>query len=64
MDPRVKAASVSLISNIGILAVKLTVGIYTGSLSVISTAVDSINDLSASAIALLSVRAAAAPADQ
>lgn len=64
MDPRVKAASVSVISNIGILIVKLIVGIYTGSLSVISTAIDSINDLSASAIALLSVRAAAAPADQ
>lgn len=43
---------------------KLVVGIYTGSVSVISAAVDSFNDLSASAIALFSVRAAAAPADR
>lgn len=63
MDRRVKAASVSVASNTGLLAIKLTVGIITGSVSIISAAVDSFNDLAASLIALFSVRASAAPAD-
>ncbi len=63
MDRKVKAASLSVASNVTLVIIKLAVGIYTGSISVLSAAADSLNDLVASGIALLSVRASAAPAD-
>jgi cation diffusion facilitator family transporter len=64
VDRRVKAASVSVVSNTTVLAMKLVTGILTGSVSIMSAAIDSLNDLSASTIALFSVRAASAPADR
>ncbi|MCE5314777.1 MAG: cation diffusion facilitator family transporter [Armatimonadota bacterium] len=63
MDRKVKAASVSVISNVSLLVMKLVVGVLTGSISIISAAADSLNDLVASLIALLSVRASGVPAD-
>ncbi|MEN6358028.1 MAG: cation diffusion facilitator family transporter [Armatimonadota bacterium] len=64
MDRKVRAASLSVLSNTFLLALKLVVGLITGSISIISAAADSLNDLTASIIALLSVRASAAPADE
>lgn len=63
MNRKVKAASVSLISNTTLLVLKLVVGFITGSVSVLSAAVDSLNDLTASGIAFFSVRASEKPAD-
>lgn len=63
MDRKVKAAATSVVSNLSLLILKLVIGFITGSISVISTAVDSINDLSASIIAFFSVRASSLPAD-
>ncbi|MHB9035196.1 MAG: cation diffusion facilitator family transporter [Armatimonadota bacterium] len=64
MDRKVKAASVSVVSNTSLLTIKLIVGVITGSVSILSAAMDSLNDLTASVIALLSVRASGAPADE
>lgn len=64
MDRKVKAASVSVISNTFLLVLKLIVGLITGSISIISAAADSLNDLTASIIAFFSVRASAVPADE
>lgn len=63
MTRQVKAASVSVISNTLLLIVKLVVGLLSGSVAVLSAAADSLNDLTASIIALISVRASGRPAD-
>jgi cation diffusion facilitator family transporter len=64
LDKKVKAASLSVISNTSLLIMKLIVGLITGSISVISAAADSLNDLAASIIAFFSVRASIVPADE
>ncbi|MCE5323805.1 cation diffusion facilitator family transporter [bacterium] len=64
MDRKVKAASISVASNTFLLALKLVVGLITGSISIVSAAADSLNDLTASIIAFFSVRASAVPADE
>lgn len=64
MDRKVKAASLSVVSNTSLLIMKLIIGLITGSISVISAAADSLNDLMASIIAFFSVRASIAPADE
>lgn len=58
------AAALSILSNSVLVALKLIVGIITGSVSVISEAAHSMIDLSASVIAYFSVRAADVPADE
>ena len=63
MDRRVKAASLSILSNTTLLTLKLIIGIISGSISIISAAADSLNDLAASIIAFFSVRAATRPPD-
>ncbi len=63
MTRTVKAASISVASNTSLLILKTVVGLLTGSVGVLSAAADSLNDLMASIIALLSVRASAQPAD-
>lgn len=64
MDPRVKAARVSVMSNAALVTVKLAAGLTMGSVSVISEAIHSGLDLVAALIALLSVAQAARPADE
>lgn len=63
MTRQVRAASVSVASNTSLLILKTVVGLLTGSVGVLSAAADSLNDLAASVIALLSVRASGRPAD-
>lgn len=63
MTRQIKAASVSVVSNTCLLVLKTAVGLTTGSVGVLSAAADSLNDLTASVIALFSVRASARPAD-
>lgn len=60
----VRIAALSLAVTSCLLALKLTLGIISGSIAVISDAVDSGTDLTAGFAALLSVRIAAQPADE
>jgi len=59
-----RIALISLITTAGLLVLKLTLGLISGSIAVLSDAVDSGTDLTAAAAALLSVRIAAQPADE
>lgn len=63
MSRKIRAASISVVSNSSLLVLKTTVGLTTGSVAVLSAAADSLNDLAASVIALFSVRASSQPAD-
>src|SRR5689334_19778367 len=58
------AAAASLGYNLLLTAVKLVAAIVTGSVSLLSEAIHSATDIVASAIAFISVRAAAAPPDE
>ncbi len=58
------AAGLSVGSNAGLILLKLAVGLYTGSVSVIAEAIHSGVDLLASLIALVSVRASDRPPDE
>ena len=64
MDRKAVAAGFSILSNATLVAMKLIVGIMSGSVSVISEAAHSTLDLFASVIAFLSVRASGQPADK
>lgn len=64
MDIKVKAAGLSVASNIALTVGKLVVGSIIGSVSVISEAIHSANDLLASFIALWAVRKSAQPPDK
>jgi cation diffusion facilitator family transporter len=61
---KTSAAGLSILSNSLLVALKLTVGIIMGSVSVISEGVHSTVDLIAAIIAFFSIRAAAKPADE
>jgi cation diffusion facilitator family transporter len=61
---KTSAAGLSILSNSMLVALKLTVGIIMGSVSVISEGVHSTVDLIAAMIAFFSIRAAAKPADE
>lgn len=59
-----RIAAISLATTACLLALKLAVGIISGSIAVLSDAVDSGSDLAAATAALLSVRVANQPADE
>jgi cation diffusion facilitator family transporter len=58
------AARLSLIVVIGLIVLKVVVGIFTGSLSILAQAVDSFLDLFAVSITFLAISFAAKPADE
>jgi cation diffusion facilitator family transporter len=58
------AAALSVASNVILIIIKIIVGILSGSVSVISEAIHSLMDLSASFIALFSVNMSSKPADE
>lgn len=58
------AARLSLGSNLALLVIKLVVGVFTGSISVLSEAAHSASDLFASALAVVSVRVVDLPPDE
>ncbi len=58
-----RIALISVVSNTSLLILKLAAGIYTGSLSILSEAVDSATDLLASFIAFFSLRESEKPPD-
>ena len=58
------AASLSIVSNSVLIAIKIAAGAVTGSIAIVTEAVHSSIDLIASVVALLSVRKADQPADE
>lgn len=58
-----RAAALSLVSNVGLMVLKISVGVITGSVAVLSDGIDSAQDVIASAIAFASVRIGARPPD-
>jgi cation diffusion facilitator family transporter len=63
MNPKVKVARLSLLSNTILIIMKLVVGLFTGSVSIISEAIHSTMDLLAAVIAFFSVKISDRPAD-
>lgn len=63
VDERVRAAQISVFSNISLVVLKLFTGIFTGSISIISEAIHSGLDLMASVFAYFSLKEASKPAD-
>jgi len=64
MNAKVKVARLSIFSNTTLILLKLVVGLFTGSVSVISEAIHSGMDLVAAIIAFISVRISDKPADE
>lgn len=60
----VRIAAISLVTTVGLLVLKLILGIISGSIAVLSDAIDSGTDLVGGTAALVSVRVAAWPADE
>ena len=60
---KLRAASLSVISNATLTLLKLIIGVWSGSVSILSEAVHSATDLVASGITLFSVRASDTPPD-
>jgi cation diffusion facilitator family transporter len=63
MSSKTRAAGLAIASNTVLIAIKLTAGIITGSVGILSDAVHSLMDLVASVISLFSVRQSDKPAD-
>lgn len=63
-DRKVKVAFLSILSNTGLIILKIIAGILSGSVSIISEAIHSGMDLIASLVAFLSVKYSAKPADK
>lgn len=64
MDRKSRAALLSVVSNAALVALKLGVGLVTGSVGVMSEAIHSGIDLLAAGMAFFAVRAASKPADE
>ncbi len=64
MNKKIRIARLSIFSNSLLIAMKLVVGMMSGSISIISEAIHSFMDLIASVIAFFSVRISDAPADE
>ena len=63
-DRRVRYALLSIISNTALIGMKITAGIMSGSVSIISEAIHSAMDLGASLVAFFSLREASKPPDK
>jgi len=63
MDLGSRAAGLSFSSNFTLMFLKLAVGLYTGSIAILSDALDSAEDTVASSFAFITVRLSARPAD-
>jgi len=63
-EARSRAAWIALITVIGLIGIKLAVGIITGSLSILAQAADSFLDLIEIILAIWALRMATQPADE
>lgn len=62
-DERLRASRAAIVTVVGLLAIKVAVGLATSSVGILSQAVDSATDLVASALAYLAVRKSIEPPD-
>jgi len=60
---KLRCALISIVASVGLIALKLTFGIITNSVSILASAVDSFLDLSASSVNYFSIRKSVKPAD-
>ncbi len=63
LNQRTGAVTLSILSNTTLILLKIIIGVYTGSVSIISEAIHSSTDLIAAIIAFFAIRTAARPAD-
>ncbi|MEX2157947.1 MAG: cation diffusion facilitator family transporter [Dehalococcoidia bacterium] len=64
LDLASRAAALSFVSNVTLMVLKITVGVLTGSVAVLSDGIDSAQDAIASTFAFVSIRLANQPADE
>ncbi len=64
MNSKIKVAKLSILSNSCLILMKMFVGIFSGSVSILSEAIHSTMDLAASIIAFFSVKISDKPADE
>jgi cation diffusion facilitator family transporter len=64
MTRKISVARLSVLSNSLLIAIKITVGIFSGSVSILSEAIHSFMDLLASVISFFSVKISDTPADE
>ncbi len=64
LNQRNGAVVLSILSNTTLILLKIAIGLYTGSVSIISEAIHSSTDLLAAIIAFFAIRTAARPADE
>ena len=64
MNEKTKVARLSILSNSSLIIMKLFVGVFTGSVSIVSEAIHSTMDLVAAIIAYFSVKISNKPADE
>jgi cation diffusion facilitator family transporter len=64
MSKKIRVARLSILSNSFLIILKVTVGLFSGSVSIISEAIHSFMDLLASIVAFFSVRISDTPADE
>ncbi len=63
-SPKIKAARLSIATATGLAVIKLITGVMTGSMAVLSSAVDSLLDILMSGVNFFAIRQAEQPADQ
>lgn len=63
LDLASRAAALSFVSNVALMVLKITVGVLTGSVAVLSDGIDSAQDSIASTFAFVSIRLSSRPAD-
>jgi len=64
LDLASRAAALAFTSNVALMVLKITVGVLTGSVAVLSDGIDSAQDAIASTFAFVSIRLASQPADE
>jgi len=63
-SPKIAAASLSIFTALALVILKLLTGLFTGSLAVLTSAIDSLLDILMSGINLMAIRHAEQPADE
>lgn len=63
-SPKIRAASLSILTATSLAIIKLITGVLTGSMAILSSAIDSLLDILMSGVNFLAIRQAEQPADQ
>jgi len=63
-NPKIRAATISICSALGLAGIKLVIAVVSGSMAVMASAVDSLLDILMSGVNLMAIRHAEQPPDQ